>query len=227
MHARILIVEDEESLRSFLGDRLRSEGYSVEFGTNGKEGFERATSRAFDLIILDIMLPQMDGFELCRRIREAGMATPTLILTARGQLEDKLKGLKIGADDYVTKPFEVRELLARIEALLRRTLPPQSHVSLYQFGSLQIDLLGTAAILNGTALSLSAREFQLLRYLAEHAGKTLSREELLREVWGYSADAYTRTVDVHIASLRTKLRGDVQASNLIQTVKGLGYKLTP
>jgi len=226
MRARILLIEDEASMRALLGDRLLSEGYAVDFASDGKAGLEKATSSAFDSIILDLMLPEMSGLEVCRRIRLAGMATPILILTARGQIDDKVTGLKLGADDYVTKPFEVREILARIEALLRRTARAETHTDVYQFGPLRIDLLGTEVTLNGSVVGLSAREFELLRYLVLHRGKTISREELLREVWGYSADAYTRTVDVHIASLRTKLGADPERSSLIQTIKGLGYKFT-
>jgi len=224
MYAKILIIEDEEGMRTLLGDRLRSEGCAVEYGIDGTQGFEKATSAAFDLIILDVMLPGMSGIDVCRRIRSSGMATPILMLTARGQIEDKVTGLRIGADDYVTKPFDIRELLARIEVLLRRVQPAEPHAAIHQFGPLRIDLLGTEVSLHGTVVNLSAREFQLLRYLVLHRGKTLTREELLKEVWDYSADAYTRTVDVHIASLRTKLGAAPECSNLIQTVKGIGYK---
>ena len=225
MRAKILVIEDEASMRAFLGDRLLSEGYAVDFASDGKEGLEKATSAAFDAIILDLMLPELSGLEVCRRIRLAGMATPILILTARGQLEDKVTGLKLGADDYVTKPFEVREILARIEALLRRSGRAEAHTDVYQFGPVRVDLVGTEVRLNGSPVNLSAREFELLRYLVLHRGKTVTREELLKEVWGYSADAYTRTVDVHIASLRTKLGTDPERSGLIQTIKGMGYKV--
>jgi two-component system alkaline phosphatase synthesis response regulator PhoP len=227
MHAKILFVEDEEPLRALLGDRLSSEGYAVEYASDGTKGLERTTSEAFDLIILDVMLPGMNGFDVCRGIRMAGVATPILMLTARGQIEDKVAGLKIGADDYVTKPFEARELMARIEALLRRAPTTLPRGAVYQFGPIRIDLLGTKVTLDGMKVNLSAREFQLLRYLVEHRGKTLSRDELLRQVWGYSADAYTRTVDVHIAGLRNKLRAGPEQSDLIQTVKGMGYKFAP
>lgn len=227
MYARILIVEDEEGMRALLGDRLRSEGCAVEYGIDGTQGFEKATSAAFDLIILDVMLPGMSGIDVCRRIRMAGMATPILMLTARGQVEDKVTGLKIGADDYLTKPFDIRELLARIEGLLRRVPPSEPNAAIHQFGPLKIDLLGTEVTLHGATVNLSAREFQLLRYLLLHRGKTLTREELLKQVWDYSADTYTRTVDVHIASLRTKLGSDPECANLIQTVKGIGYKFVP
>lgn len=224
MRAKILLIEDEPSMSAFLRDRLLSEGYAVDFAGDGREGLEKATSAAFDAIILDLMLPELSGLEVCRHIRLAGMATPILILTARGQLEDKVTGLKLGADDYVTKPFEVREILARIEALLRRTARADNYTDVHQFGPVRVDLAGTEVTLNGSPVNLSAREFELLRYLVLHRGKTVTREELLKEVWGYSADAYTRTVDVHIASLRTKLGADPERSLLIQTIKGIGYK---
>ncbi len=226
MRAKILVIEDEASMRAFLGDRLLSEDYAVDFACDGTEGLEKATSAAFDAIILDLMLPELGGLEVCRRIRLAGMATPILILTARGQIDDKVTGLKLGADDYVTKPFEVREILARIEALLRRTGRAEAHTDVYQFGAVRVDLAGTEVTINGSSVNLSAREFELLRYLVLHRGKTVTREELLKEVWGYSADAFTRTVDVHIASLRTKLGADPERSTLIQTIKGIGYKFT-
>ena len=227
MDARILFVEDEEAMRAFLGDRLRSAGYSVECAGRGLAGLEKAVSKPFDVIILDIMLPEIDGFEVCRRIRSEGIATPIVMLTARGRIEDKLNGFGKGIDDYVTKPFDVRELLARIEVLIRRTAAIRSQPAIFEFGSVRIDLQGTEVSINGRVIAMSAREFQLLRYLVEHPGKTLSREELLKEVWGYSADTFTRTVDVHIASLRNKLRLEDGQANLIQTVKGLGYKFAP
>ena len=228
MHDNILLVEDEEALRMTLGDRLRSEGYVVEYATNGDEGLEKATGLPMDLIILDIMLPRKNGFTVCRDIRQAGLITPILMLTARGQTADKVNGLKIGADDYVTKPFDMRELMARVEALLRRAPnSPVTHPGAYQFGSVHVDLRGTEVTRDGKGVNLSAREFQLLRYLIEHRGATLSREELLKEVWGYNANMFTRTVDVHIASLRQKLENDPKQPKFILTVQGLGYKFKP
>ena len=224
----VLLVEDEAALRMTLGDRLRYEGYDVECAANGDEAFEKATRLPLDLIILDIVLPRRDGFTVCRDIRKAGLITPVLMLTARGQTADKVNGLKIGADDYVTKPFAIEELMARVEALLRRApSAPASDFSSHQFGSIRIDLRGTQATRGGVPLHLSAREFQLLRYFAEHAGKTVSRAELLREVWGYSADAFTRTVDMHVASLRQKLETDPKQPTFILTVQRLGYKFNP
>jgi two-component system alkaline phosphatase synthesis response regulator PhoP len=227
MRGNVLFVEDEEALQMTVGDRLRNEGYAVDCAANGDEGFEKATQLPFDLIILDVMLPRRDGFDVCKGIREAGLITPILMLTARGQTSDKVSGLKIGADDYVTKPFNMLELMARVEALMRRApIRPAAQMQSagFDFGSMHVDIVGTEATRDGKPVNLSAREFHLLRYLIEHRGATLSREELLKQVWGYSADMYTRTVDVHIASLRQKLEDDPKQPKFIITVQGLGYK---
>ncbi len=224
MLGNVLFVEDEEALRMTVGDRLRKEGYTVEYAANGDEGFEKATQLPFDLIILDVMLPKRSGFVVCRDIRQAGLITPILMLTARAQTSDKVNGLKIGADDYVTKPFNMRELMARVEALLRRApIRPAANVGIIEFGSVRVDLVGTEAVRDGKIVNLSAREFQLLRYLIERRGATVSRDELLKQVWGYSADMYTRTVDVHVASLRQKLEDDPKQPKFILTVQGFGY----
>jgi two-component system, OmpR family, alkaline phosphatase synthesis response regulator PhoP len=228
VRGNVLFVEDEEALRMTVGDRLRNEGYEVEYAADGDEGFEKATQIPFDLIILDVMLPRKSGFVVCRDIRQAGLITPILMLTARGQTSDKVNGLKIGADDYVTKPFNMRELVARVEALLRRAPSrPVVQTGVVEFGSIHVDLVGTEAVRDGKIVNLSAREFQLLRYFIEHRGATLSRDELLKQVWGYSADMYTRTVDVHVASLRQKLEDDPKQPKFILTVQGLGYKFKP
>jgi two-component system, OmpR family, alkaline phosphatase synthesis response regulator PhoP len=225
MRGNVLFVEDEEALRMTVGDRLRKEGYAVESAADGEEGFEKATQLPFDLIILDVMLPKKSGFDVCREIRGAGLITPILMLTARGQTSDKVNGLKIGADDYVTKPFNMQELMARVEALLRRApIRPATQAAVSEFGSIHVNLVGTEATRDGKTVNLSAREFQLLRYFIEHRGATLSRDELLNQVWGYSADMYTRTVDVHVASLRQKLEDDPKQPQFILTVQGLGYK---
>jgi DNA-binding response OmpR family regulator len=225
MRGNVLFVEDEEALQMTVGDRLRNEGYAVEYAANGDEGFEKATQLPFDLIILDVMLPKRDGFDVCKGIREAGLITPILMLTARGQTSDKVSGLKIGADDYVTKPFNMLELMARVEALMRRApIRPPEQAGGMDFGSIHVDLVGTEVTQNGRPVNLSAREFQLLRYLVDHRGATVSREELLKQVWGYSADIYTRTVDVHIASLRQKLEEDPKQPKFVLTVQGFGYK---
>jgi two-component system alkaline phosphatase synthesis response regulator PhoP len=225
MDANILLVEDEAGLRMTLGDRLVTEGYAVDYAANGDEAFEKATRLPFDLILLDVMLPRRSGFDVCRDIRQAGLITPIIMLTARGQTVDKVLGLKIGADDYLTKPFEMMELMARIEALLRRApARPVAQQGPLQIGALAIDLRGTSVTREGKPVRLSAREYQLLRYFVEHRGTTLSRDLILKDVWGYSADTFTRTVDVHVASLRQKLERDAKQPELILTVQGLGYK---
>jgi two-component system alkaline phosphatase synthesis response regulator PhoP len=226
MNENILIVEDEEALRMTLGDRLQSHGYSVDFASDGDEGTEKATQLPFDLIILDIMLPQKSGLEVCTDIRRAGLATPILLLTARGQVNDKVVGLKLGADDYVTKPFDTLELMARIEALLRRapTRSTSASAGIHHFGNCVLDIPGTQVTRSGQAVYLTAREFQLLRYFVEHKGITVSRAELLREVWGHEAGTFTRTVDVHVSSLRQKLERAPKKPELIVTISGLGYK---
>jgi len=227
MNERILIVEDEEALRMTLIDRLVSEGYDVDVASDGQQGLDKATQKAFDLVLLDVMLPRKSGFDVCRDIRAAGMAVPILMLTARGQSVDKILGLKIGADDYVTKPFDTMELLARIEALLRRSRTYSNSLPAVQrIGALAIDLPGTTVARNGKPVPLSAREFQLLRYLLEHRGVTMSRGDILKDVWGYSSETFTRTVDVHIASLRQKVENDPKQPELIVTVPGMGYKLS-
>ena len=224
MNECILLVEDEEGLRMTLSDRLRSEGYAVDFAADGDEGLNKATSQPFDLIILDIMLPNRSGLDVCRDVRLAGLATPILLLTARDQTADKVIGLKLGADDYVTKPFDTLELMARVEALLRRSPGRATHTVL-QLGPLRMDVRATEVTRDGKDVALSAREFQLLRHFMEHPGATLSRSELLQEVWGYEDGTFTRTVDVHIASLRQKLEKDPKHPELILTVPGMGYKL--
>ncbi len=225
MNARILIVEDEPGLRMTLGDRLRREGYVVETAADGVTGYARASGEPFDLIILDIMLPDKSGLDLCRDLRQRAILTPVLMLTARTQTSDKVVGLKLGADDYLTKPFEMPELLARVEALLRRaSQPAYTGGSVYQFGSVSVDFSKTEVARDGQPLTLSAKEFQLLRYFIEHRGEMLSREKLLTEVWGYGVMPTTRTVDVHVAWLRQKLEPDPKEPRFILTVHGLGYK---
>jgi two-component system, OmpR family, alkaline phosphatase synthesis response regulator PhoP len=226
MDEKILVIEDDELIRMALQDRLTSEGYSVDFAVDGEEGVHKATQGACDLIVLDIMLPRKNGFDVCRDIRMAGTVVPVLMLTARGQVIDKVLGLKIGADDYLTKPFDATELVARIEALLRRSKASAAS-GIQKFGSVQVDLRGTTVSREGKPVALSAREFQLLRYFVEHPNTTLSRDVLLKEVWSYSSDAFTRTVDVHVASLRQKLENDPKHPALIVTVAGLGYKFNP
>lgn len=220
----VLLVEDEEALRLFIGDSLKNEGYSVDYAVDGNQGLTKATTARVDLIILDVMLPGKDGFEVCASIRAAGLATPILMLTARSRIEDTVQGLKIGADDYLTKPFDMGELMARVGALLRRAPLKPSRAHVYEFGSVRVDLLGTEVTRDGMAVPLSAREFQLLRFLIEHRGETLSRDVLLKDVWGYGAKIYTRTVDMRIANLRQHLEDDPKQPKFILTVQGFGYK---
>jgi two-component system, OmpR family, alkaline phosphatase synthesis response regulator PhoP len=223
MNESILLVEDEQALRTTLGDRLRKEGYVVETAADGNEGFEKASAQPFDLIILDLMLPRRSGLDVCRDLRAAGMATPILILTVRNETVDKVVGLKLGADDYVTKPFEASELMARIEVLLRRVPVHVGH-GRYEFGSICVDIRQAEVTRDGKPVYLTAREFQLLRYLIERPGSTVPRDELLRSVWGYNADMFTRTVDAHVVSLRKKLEEVPKVPELLLTVSGVGYK---
>ena len=221
---RILLVEDEAGLILTLTDRLTREGYAVESAVDGESGLERATLEAFDLLLLDLMLPRMSGLDVCRELRRRGVATPVIMLTARGQVADKVVGLKIGADDYVTKPFDMAELLARVEAHLRRA-PASPHPSEgFAFGDLRVDFRKAEALRDGAPIELSAREFQLLRYFIEHRGAAVTREELLNEVWGYNSMPSTRTVDVHVAWLRQKIEPNPRHPQFILTIHGLGYK---
>jgi two-component system alkaline phosphatase synthesis response regulator PhoP len=223
---RLLLVEDEPGLQLALSDRLAAEGYAVETAGDGDTAVTRATGEPFDVIVLDVMLPGRDGFDVAKTIRSQGVQTPILMLTARSQVVDRVVGLKLGADDYLTKPFETIELLARIEALLRRAPSGRSGVSLerYQFGDITVDVRKAEVTQKGQQLELSAKEFQLLKYFIEHRGATLSRDELLHEVWGYHATPSTRTVDVHVAWLRQKLEPNPRVPQFILTVHGLGYK---
>ncbi len=222
---KILLVEDEKGLILTLTDRLTAEGYEVVSAVDGEAGFRLATSQSFDLIILDIMLPKKNGYDVCRDLRRRGVETPVLMLTAKGETIDKVLGLKLGADDYLTKPFEVAELLARIEALMRRSRSVSGQINgAAAFGNVTIDLARAEVRRSGEPVELSAMEFKLLRFLVENRGIVHSRDELLDHVWGYDAMPSTRTVDVHIAWLRQKLEENPKRPAHIQTVHGLGYK---
>jgi two-component system alkaline phosphatase synthesis response regulator PhoP len=223
MRERLLLVEDERALQKTLTARLQKAGYVVEAATDGIEGFEKAVDNAFDLILLDLALPLRDGFDVCRDLRQAGIATPILILTARSQTTDKVVGLKLGADDYVTKPFSAAELMARIEALLRRVQVRTGH-GMIEIGPIRLNMRRMEVTRDANPIYLTVREFQLLRYLMERAGSTVPRTELLRSVWGYDSGSFTRTVDVHIASLRKKIEKDPASPELILTVSSSGYK---
>ncbi len=224
MTSRILLVEDEPGVRLTVEDRLKSEGYAVECAVDGDEGSKRATNEPFDLVILDVMLPKRSGFDVCRDIRQRGLNTPVLMLTARTQVTDRVVGLKLGADDYLMKPFAMAELLARIEARLRRKEAEAPRPGAYRFGDVVVDFRKAEVEREGRSVSLSAKEFQLLRYFIENKGATLSRDELLDHVWGYDAMPSTRTVDVHVAWLRRKLEPNPRHPQYIVTLHGLGYK---
>ncbi len=226
MNNKLLVVEDEAGLVTTLQDRLAAEGYRVEVAQDGGEGLERGLEQRYDLILLDIMLPGRSGFDICTNLRRQGVNVPIIMLTAKDQIPDKILAFKMGADDYVTKPFEMQELLARIEAQLRRTNGTASkHAGVYEIGPLRVDFRRMEIWRNEQQITLSAREFNLLRYLVEHRGTTISRDELLRNVWGYRATGQTRTVDVHVSWLRQKLEDDPKNPKYIVTVPGFGYRL--
>jgi DNA-binding response OmpR family regulator len=228
MAESILLVEDEYALRMTLGDRLRKEGYVVDCATDGEEGLDKARQQPFDLIVLDIMLPGADGFAVCRDLRAAGLSVPVLMLTARGRTGEKVTGFRVGADDYVTKPFKMPELLARIGALLRRApARMEPHTDLHEFGRVRVDLRATEVTRDGEVVNLSAREMQLLRFFLTNPNTTLGREELLTRVWGYHRTMFTRTVDVHVSSLRQKLEDEPRQPRHFVTVQRLGYKFKP
>ena len=222
---RILLVEDEPSLVRTLSDRLASEGYQVVPAGDGETALDLLAGSSFDVVVLDVMLPGMDGFEVCRQLRRRGFEMPVLMLTARAEVVDRVVGLKLGADDYLTKPFAMAELVARLEALLRRASGPStSSSSSHAFGDVRVDFASATVTKAGTPVSLSSLELRLLRYFVEHRGVVASREQLLDEVWGYEATPYTRTVDVHVASLRQKLETNPSRPELIVTVHRMGYK---
>jgi two-component system alkaline phosphatase synthesis response regulator PhoP len=225
MKKKILLVEDEPGLRLTLTDRLGAEGYEVATAADGPEGLHRAWSQAYDLLILDIMLPGKSGLDVCRELRQRGVETPVLMLTARGQVQDRVVGLKLGADDYLTKPFEMAELLARIEARLRRGRPAEAaSPEAYKFGNVRVNFKTVEVEREGMAVDLSTKEFQLLKYLIQHRGTVVTRDELLDTVWGYDKPPSTRTVDVHVAWLRRKIEPQAHLPQYILTVHGIGYK---
>jgi two-component system, OmpR family, alkaline phosphatase synthesis response regulator PhoP len=218
----LLLVEDEASLVLALTDRLEAEGYQVTSVGDGEAALAAASAGTFDLVVLDGMLPSRDGYDVCRTLRARGVRTPILMLSARGQVVDRVVGLQLGADDYLTKPFDVTELLARIDALLRRAAP--AGVSVFSFGDVVVNARAAEVRRNGRPVELTAREFQLLTYFIGHRGAVLSRDELLNAVWGYDTSVFTRTVDVHVGLLRQKLEPHPRKPRHIVTVHGLGYK---
>ena len=222
---RILIVEDELPMRTALQDVLGVEGYRILTAADGESGLERAIKEKPDLILLDIMMPKLDGYAVCEELRRLGNSVPILMLTAKGQVEDRVTGLDVGADDYLVKPFSTEELLARVRALLRRTKRQGHSPVKLRLGEVEIDLVRQTAVRGRRPLHLTAKEFAMLRLMAEAAGEPVSRERFLDAVWGYTAFPTTRTVDNHIASLRGKLEANPEEPRWIKTVHGVGYKL--
>ncbi|MGI9243611.1 MAG: response regulator transcription factor [Verrucomicrobiales bacterium] len=222
---RILIIEDEFPMRNALAETLQAEGYRVLSAADGPGGLERALADTVDLILLDVMLPGLDGYALCRELRRHGRTMPVLMLTARGQVDDRVSGLDAGADDYLVKPFSMKELLARVRALLRRQEQATAAPDQLTLGRCTIDFPRQLAQRNGEAIALSTREFQILRLLAAAQGEPVSRERFLDEVWEYNAWPTTRTVDNFIAALRGKLEEEPSDPQHLLTVRGTGYRL--
>jgi DNA-binding response OmpR family regulator len=225
----ILVIEDEPSVAIALRDSLESEGYQVQTAKDGSEGLRLASVNAGDdgpeLIILDLMLPKISGLEVCQRLRSAGVETPVIMLTARGAASDAAFGLKLGADDYIPKPFDVGELLARVEAVLRRAKRPEAGPEVISIGDVELDMRRLRATKQGTPLDLSPREFEILQFLIAHVGETVTREQLLHHIWGEHASLYTRTIDAHITRLRHKLEADPANPQHIITIHRVGYRL--
>ena len=224
MSARILIVEDDPSIRLGLKRSLEFEGFAVDLANDGEEAIQRAFDKKPDLIVLDLMLPRVNGFEVCRTIRKYDATLPILILSAKGDEGDKVLGLELGADDYVTKPFSVRELTARIKTALRRRRAMEGDIETFDESGVHIDFAGQQMSVNGDARELSTREFKLLRHLIQNRGRVLSRDQILNKVWGYDYDGTPRTIDNFINKLRQKLGDDPTNPRWIQTVRGSGYK---
>jgi DNA-binding response OmpR family regulator len=230
MNTKVLIVEDDEAMSIALRDGFQYEGYSVTVAKDGEAGLELATAEESpDLILLDVMLPKMTGLDICKHLRGTGSEVPIIMLTARGQEIDKVLGLKLGADDYITKPFGFMELLARAEAVLRRARGPASAAAApetYRFGDISVDFKRHEAKRGNQPIDLSPREFQLLGFFIQHRGEVITREKLLDAVWDYNAIPFTRTVDMHIAKLRKKIEDNPSDPRHIVTVHRLGYKFT-
>jgi len=220
----VLIVEDEPDMALGLQDNFEYEGYEVVVARDGHEGLNRAISDHPDIILLDVMLPQMSGLDVCRQLRNKGVDAPVIMLTARGQEIDKVIGLEMGADDYVTKPFSIKELLARVRAHLRRTSKQVAEIDSYRFGDVVLEFKSYQATKSGMSIELSPREFELMKYFIQHRGETITRDRLLDEVWGYDNYPFTRTVDNHIAKLRQKIEPQPAEPQYIITVHRVGYK---
>jgi two-component system alkaline phosphatase synthesis response regulator PhoP len=222
----VLIVEDDEAMSVALRDGFEYEGYSVTLAKDGEAGLQLASAATPDLVVLDVMLPRMTGLDVCKQLRAGGSGVPIIMLTARGQEIDKVIGLKLGADDYVTKPFGFMELMARAEAVLRRSAGKAAAPDGYRFGEVALDFRRHEATKGGARLQLSPREFQLLAFFVQHRGEVVTRETLLDAVWDYNSIPFTRTVDMHIAKLRKKLEDEPGDPRWIVTVHRLGYKFT-
>ncbi len=223
--SRILVVEDDPAILRGLADNLKFESHEVLTAGDGETGYRLVREKKPDLIVLDLMLPKLSGYEVCRRLRDEGVTTPILMLTARGEETDRVVGLDLGADDYVTKPFSVRELLARVRALLRRTHPPKTLPDQLSFDDVVVDFRRYEVRKGGKPLEMTRKEFGVLRLLASRPGEVVTRDELLNEVWGYESYPTTRTVDNHVALLRSKLEDDPSNPRHVLTVHGVGYKL--
>ncbi|MBX7223628.1 MAG: response regulator transcription factor [Blastocatellia bacterium] len=223
---RVLIVEDDPAITVALKDGFEYEGFTVLLASDGETGLRMASEKELDLIILDVMLPRISGFDICKTLRNNRKQTPIIMLTARGQEIDKVLGLKMGADDYVTKPFSFMELMARVEAVLRRTARHEENQDIYQFADITIDLKKYEAHKNGELLDLSPREIKILKYFIDHKGEVVTRDQLLDVVWGYNSVPLTRTVDMHIAKLRQKIEETPTDPKYIITVHRVGYKFT-
>ena len=221
---KILIVEDEPNMVAGLRDNFEFEGYQVVTAPDGVAGLERALSEMPDLVILDVMMPRMSGLEVCQQLKAKRPSIPIIMLTARGQEVDKVVGLELGADDYVTKPFSIRELLARVKAVLRRAQNSPKNGDRYMFGDVEVNLRSCQVVRKGKALDFSSKEFELLKYFLSHSGEAISRDRLLEEVWGYDRFPTTRTVDAHIVRLRQKIEPKPDDPHFILTVHGVGYK---
>lgn len=224
--SRILIVEDDEAIAQGLRDNFQFEGHETQWASDGETAVRLAREEKPDLILLDVRLPRMSGYEVCRKLRAAGSTTPILMLTARGEEEDRILGLDLGADDYVTKPFSVRELLARARALLRRTSVAPEMPDELRIGDIVVDFRSYEAHRAGRPIELTRKEFGVLRLLAAREGRVVTRDEMLETVWGYNAGQSTRTIDNHVATLRAKLEDDPSHPRNLHTVHGVGYKLT-
>jgi DNA-binding response OmpR family regulator len=223
---KVLIVEDDNSMAVALKDGFEYEGFSVSMARDGTTGLRMVTETTPDLMILDVMLPKMSGLDVCKQIRNEGNNIPIIMLTARGQEIDKVLGLKLGADDYVTKPFGFLELMARVEAVLRRATGRDVNLETYRFGDVSVNFKKSEAWKNGQMLELSPREMRLLRYFIEHRGEVVAREQLLDSVWDYDNAPLTRTVDMHVAKLRRKIESTPTEPQFIVTVHRIGYKFT-